>query len=54
MGKEDPNQEDPNQGDPIQNEKSQCNVNGCGCSANYIYLGIAVILLVMFVATTIK
>jgi hypothetical protein len=37
-----------------ENKKDQCSMNGCGCSASYIYLGVAVILLVMFVATTIK
>lgn len=32
----------------------QCNGKGCGCSASYIYLGLAAILVVMLVSTTVK
>lgn len=33
---------------------TNCDVRGCGCNANYLFLGIIVIFLVMFIATTIK
>jgi hypothetical protein len=33
---------------------NNCDVRGCGCNANYLFLGIAVILVVMFVAASIK
>jgi hypothetical protein len=36
-----------------ENEE-KCEVNRCGCSVNYIMGGIAVILLVLFIASTIK
>lgn len=52
MKEKDP--KDPNHEDPNRDGKSGCAVSGCRCSANYIYLGIIVIILVMFVATTIK
>ena len=35
-------------------DDGNCDVKGCGCNANYLLLGIVVIFLVMFVATTIK
>jgi len=35
-------------------DENQCDVNGCGCNANYLLIGITVIFIVMFVATTIK
>ncbi len=35
-------------------ERNNCEVKGCGCNANYLFLGIAVILVVMFVAASIK
>lgn len=37
-----------------EDKGEQCNGKGCGCSASYICLGLAVILVVMFVATTVK
>ncbi len=33
---------------------AKCNENDCGCNANYLLLGIVVIFIVMFIATTIK
>jgi hypothetical protein len=35
-------------------DKNQCEVGGCGCNVNYLILGIAVIFIVMIVASTIK
>jgi len=34
-------------------DENQCDVK-CGCDVNYLLLGIAVIFIVMYVATTIK
>jgi hypothetical protein len=31
-----------------------CEVGGCGCNVNYLLLGVAVIFIVMIVASTIK
>jgi len=33
---------------------NQCEVKGCGCNIKYIYLGMIVIFIVMFIATIIK
>jgi len=35
-------------------DEDRCDVNRCGCNANYLLAGVGVILLVMYVATTIK
>jgi hypothetical protein len=35
-------------------DENHCDVKGCGCNANYVFLGIAVIFIVIYVATAIK
>ncbi|WP_255590764.1 hypothetical protein [Methanobacterium spitsbergense] len=34
--------------------EDQCDVKGCQCNVNYMLVAIAVIFIVMFIATTIK
>jgi hypothetical protein len=38
----------------IEMETERCEVNGCGCNVNYLLAAIAVIFIVMYLATTIK
>jgi hypothetical protein len=35
-------------------EPERCDANGCGCNVNYLLGAIAVIFIVMYLATTIK
>ena len=35
-------------------DEDHCDVNGCGCNANYLLAGVAVIFIVIYMATTIK
>ena len=34
--------------------ENRCEVSGCGCNVNYLILGVAVIFVVMIVASAIK
>ncbi len=35
-------------------DEDHCDVNRCGCNVNYLLVGVVVIFIVMYVATTIK
>jgi hypothetical protein len=35
-------------------DENHCDVGGCGCNVNYMILGVAVIVIVMLLAFTIK
>jgi hypothetical protein len=35
-------------------DENHCEMEGCGCNVNYLLLGVAVIFIVMIVASTIK
>jgi hypothetical protein len=34
--------------------ENRCEVSGCGCNVNYLILGVAVIFIVLIVASTVK